>query len=473
MCYFDVVIKDKQFFLKEDLSEKPKGTSGLHLLGRIEEILQKKLEYGKADDVFSQLPLEERYAKLKTIAERIHNGYTAKAVRLSKIRKLFAGVEKKIVAIGACFSRIVSPPPSPTVFGLPKDMSRHLLSFLNTNDLINVAGVNQTGKDEAHQAIIERAREYDFGDSPFHKAKKDLEILYQGIIQIDKDGRIPKGCRVISRKGLFSSSIDVEATVRNIKSAKEKLSSTQHLLDHALRYYSIEGNLTACEALIQIGANVNTQDFYGNSALLLSAQKCQVPVMKFLLEKGADPNLVNNNSQSPLIAALESLENITGMLRDAPPEREARQTIEICKLLLNAGGTKSINQFTQSGFTPLHFAIYYGFSDIVQLLIDHGADTNLPNQRGNTPLFLAVYNSNRNQKICRMILDHGGVQTIDQLGSHGNNALHYAIKTCQYDTVELLLRREYGANRNIVTALGNTPMDLAGEDRRMRILLLK
>ena len=46
--------------------------------------------------------------------------------------------------------------------------------------------------------------------------------------------------------------------------------------------------------------------------------------------------------------------------------------------------------FTQDGSTPLHLAAEKGYSDIVQILIHHGADFRIRNAEGNTPLEIAV-----------------------------------------------------------------------------------
>jgi len=49
----------------------------------------------------------------------------------------------------------------------------------------------------------------------------------------------------------------------------------------------------------------------------------------------------------------------------------------------------SVN-FTQDGTTPLHVAAEKGYSDIVQLLIDHGANFRIENANGKTPLEVAL-----------------------------------------------------------------------------------
>jgi ankyrin repeat protein len=60
--------------------------------------------------------------------------------------------------------------------------------------------------------------------------------------------------------------------------------------------------------------------------------------------------------------------------------RGDRRAIE---LLLNAG--LNVNDIGDMGFTPLHYAYMVGFDDIVQMLIEHGADQNIINEFGDKP----------------------------------------------------------------------------------------
>ena len=58
------------------------------------------------------------------------------------------------------------------------------------------------------------------------------------------------------------------------------------------------------------------------------------------------------------------------------------------QLLLN-GGADPNGASTGNGRTPLHFAAYRGHKDVVQILLDKGADPSRTDNSGCTPLSLA------------------------------------------------------------------------------------
>ena len=96
--------------------------------------------------------------------------------------------------------------------------------------------------------------------------------------------------------------------------------------------------------------------------------------LKTLLAAGADPNAVHEGALfgwTPLHAAI-------GGTQDA----------RIVHILLGAGADPNIAEF--GGQTPLHFAVIQGYGDIVLLLLAAGADTDIADSEGNTPLALAV-----------------------------------------------------------------------------------
>ena len=123
----------------------------------------------------------------------------------------------------------------------------------------------------------------------------------------------------------------------------------------------------------------------GTTPLLRAAKAGDIPVMKLLLEKGADPKLATRNGVNPLMAAAglgTKEEDTTGR------RKTQADSIEAIKLCLQAG--IDINAVDSRGQTALHGAAFWGLDDIVQFLADHGAKLDVKDRQGKTPLDAAM-----------------------------------------------------------------------------------
>jgi ankyrin repeat protein len=123
----------------------------------------------------------------------------------------------------------------------------------------------------------------------------------------------------------------------------------------------------------------------GATPLLFAADRSDVPMMRLLLELGADPLLPNFNNTTPLMAAAGL--GTTEPLEEAGEEPEA---VEAVKMLLDLGA--DVNAVDQNGDTAMHGAAYNNYPLVVKLLADRGADPRLwsqPDKQGITPLFAA------------------------------------------------------------------------------------
>ena len=123
-------------------------------------------------------------------------------------------------------------------------------------------------------------------------------------------------------------------------------------------------------ALIMAGADVNQKDGESNSAFLLAAATNQIDVVRLSLSHGADIRSTDRYDGTALIAACQ------------------HGNVEVVKLLLRAG--VPVDRVNQLGWTALLETIILGdgsarYEEIVQLLLDAGADANLADREGITP----------------------------------------------------------------------------------------
>ena len=124
----------------------------------------------------------------------------------------------------------------------------------------------------------------------------------------------------------------------------------------------------------------------GATPFLMAADRADAPLMRLLLELGADPFLPNADNSTPLMAA-------AGLGTSAPDEEaggDESEALEAVRILLDRGA--DINAVDNNGDTAMHGAAYGNFPKIVQLLADRGARAEIwkrPNAQGSTPLFIA------------------------------------------------------------------------------------
>jgi ankyrin repeat protein/mono/diheme cytochrome c family protein len=156
-------------------------------------------------------------------------------------------------------------------------------------------------------------------------------------------------------------------------------------------------SLDLVRKLVQKGANVNARmtsepidgnrnqlNRIGSTPFLMAAKSDDVPLMKVLLEQGADASLTTARGTTALMVA-------AGVGIWAPGENPGthEEALAAATLALEAGGGK-VNDVDQDGETALHGAVYRGGAiPVIQFLIDNGATLDIKNKKGWTPVVVA------------------------------------------------------------------------------------
>jgi len=168
----------------------------------------------------------------------------------------------------------------------------------------------------------------------------------------------------------------------------------------ALTFASREGDLESAKLLLAAGADVNQTTEYGWTPLLTATNNRHYMLGKYLMEHGADVNKANKGSWTPLYLATDN-RNIEG--GDYPVPRPDMDHLEYIKLLLEHGAdpnrpakdnTLTRTIFTMQGFyedgcTPFVRAAQSSDVELMQLLIDWGADPFIATAFGDTALTAA------------------------------------------------------------------------------------
>ena len=126
------------------------------------------------------------------------------------------------------------------------------------------------------------------------------------------------------------------------------------------------------EALIGAGADVNLRDAMLNNPFLYAGAEGMVDILKLATKAGADPGITNRYGGTALIPAAE------------------RGHVDAVNYLLDNTAV-DVNHVNSLGWTALLEAIVLSdggsrHQQVVAALIRHGADVNIPDRAGQTPL---------------------------------------------------------------------------------------
>jgi len=139
--------------------------------------------------------------------------------------------------------------------------------------------------------------------------------------------------------------------------------------------------------------------------------------------------------------------NYAATLRRTPRDAKERVLLNsafsnsptLVRLLLADGVSPSVANLSQGNSTPLHAAAQQGAIDVLRLLLEAGADANIGNFTGNTPLASAIGDCQLacTQVACaRELIPHTDLPHFD---ADGNNVLHHSIICNQPEIFKLLL----------------------------------
>jgi mono/diheme cytochrome c family protein len=122
----------------------------------------------------------------------------------------------------------------------------------------------------------------------------------------------------------------------------------------------------------------------GSTPFLMAAKSADVPLMRALLDAGADPKLTNVDGDSALMVAAG-----VGVYGPGESPGTADEALEAVKLAYEVGGG-GVNDVDRNGETALHGAVYRGGAvPVLKFLIEKGARLDVENSKKWSPLFAA------------------------------------------------------------------------------------
>jgi uncharacterized protein len=247
-----------------------------------------------------------------------------------------------------------------------------------------------------------------------------------------------------------------------------------------------EGCVECLATLAKAGANLNRGDPDGLTPMVDAIINGHYDAARFLLEKGADPDLADKTGRAALYAAVDA-HTMPASNRPSPDESENEITsLDLIKLLLAHGAEVNIQLKNQqpyrtkvdrgadsmltTGTTPMVRAAKAGDAVVIALLIEKGADAKLATRNGINPIMAAAgLGTKEEDTIGRKKTEKEAIDSIDlclkagvdinAVDSQGKTALHGAAQKGWDQVVQYLA--DHGAKVDVKDKKGLTPVDAA------------
>jgi uncharacterized protein len=206
---------------------------------------------------------------------------------------------------------------------------------------------------------------------------------------------------------LWTASVNGSAAmVRRLLAAGADANAKLLLGETALMAAARSGNPDVVQQLIARGANVNARAARGQTALMWAVAQRHPEVVKVLLASGADVHARSDTWSQMMAVSPHGHPDYNRLIPhggNTPLMFAARAgDLASAKLLLAAGA--NVNDEDAWGVSVLVLAAYSGFRDVVQLLLDKGADPN-SSKAGFTALHEAIMR--RDEALVRTLLAGG------------------------------------------------------------------
>jgi WD40 repeat protein len=246
--------------------------------------------------------------------------------------------------------------------------------------------------------------------------------------------------------------------------------------DTALMVAALRGlDSGTVNSLLANRANVNAKNKENDTALIFAASNDDSEILEALLNKGAHINHQNDNGYTALIMAsvdnrrLANARVLVARGADLNLKSDRGETalvtaagggvVELVHLLLEKGAR--VDARDKNGDTALFKTAK---PEVIRLLLENGADVNARNNNGVTPLM-----QSRTNETARLLLDRGA--DVNAKTNDGETPLMFAVRLWGTDTERARFLLEMGANVSAKNVRGETALSLANRRHASNAML--
>ena len=212
------------------------------------------------------------------------------------------------------------------------------------------------------------------------------------------------------------------------------------------------GSEAAVKRLISWGAFVDKRNHAGSTALMAAARIGHLSIAKLLIENGAETDAEDKLGLTPLV------------------EAAANGHVALVKLLRSCGA-RVLVKYQHHLRTPIWLAAFSGHAEMIELLLEYGADPHSADELGHTPLSEAARLGY--EEVVKLLLLH--VDEKRQRDKEGRTCLAWAAHYGRSKIMEHLI--DHGFDVNSQDNDGRTPISLAAQrlygDSEILVKLLK
>jgi ankyrin repeat protein len=255
-----------------------------------------------------------------------------------------------------------------------------------------------------------------------------------------------------------------------------KFQNKEHTSYGTPLHSAVKANAIECvQLLLAEGAEINPEESIGISPLHIAAEMGYLQCMNILLDSGCDPNLTTADTRNSALhlAADGGFSECISLLLHKGANADARNhkgqtplhlaahahSVECVETLLSKGGCDP-NSEDHEKRTPLHSAVGRALNscEITELLIKYGACVNGGDVFGYTPLHVAALNENT--QLVQILINNGADVSVKTKG--GNSALGILVRKTplalptlyrKLDTAILMHDPEVSSSKEVIMKL--------------------